>query len=93
VKHQSPLADPGHHGNFKAQAAMLDIAENAANEATQPSNGTTLYYELEGMALIRQLVTGDKHGLSNQDMDGFKSVLAALEREGFELTGPDLGAK
>jgi hypothetical protein len=47
-------------------------------------------YEMEGMALIRQYVTGDKIGLSDDDVDAFKRVLTALERKGFKLTGPEI---
>lgn len=46
-------------------------------------------YEMEGMARIRRLVTGDKYGLSHDDMDAFKRVLCVLESNGFELLGPD----
>ena len=50
----------------------------------------TIRYELEGMAKIRQLVTGDRFGLSHDDMDGFKRVLTCLQKQGFKLTGPTL---
>lgn len=47
-------------------------------------------YEMEGMARIRRLVTGDKHGLSHEDMDAFKRVLTILEGYNFKLKGPEI---
>jgi hypothetical protein len=47
-------------------------------------------YEMDGMAKIRRLVTGDRFGLSHEDVDAFKRVLACLETKGFKLEGPEL---
>lgn len=47
-------------------------------------------YEMEGMAKIRRLVTDTKHGLTDEQVDAFKKVLATLEGYGFYLKGPEL---
>lgn len=90
------MATPSNQGEF----TMLTIARNVAREAYVNAPRTleetmdftdfpvprtwTRYYETEGMAEVRKILTNDK--LSNEDVDTFKRCLAALEKHNFTLS-------
>jgi hypothetical protein len=49
--------------------------------------GRTIRYETEAMSLVRKQL--NEAGWNDEDVDTFKHCLAALERKGFSLRGPD----